>query len=143
MKVIQTGFLAAAMMVLGLTLGHADTIVRPDRSTVILRGATVTKPEAADNGRGMALLGGLIGSTGTVTNNAGITSVNNFAVGGYQIFFDRDVSDCIAATTVVGFTAATLKIVTRGGNQLAFNANRISDGALANIGFSVIVFCPK
>jgi hypothetical protein len=143
MKIIQTGFLVAAVLVVAPTLGHADKIVRPDRSTVILQGPAESQPEAADNGRGIAFLGGLIGTDGSVTNNAGITSVDHPLTGLYVVNFDRNVLDCSYAAIVHGFALGFVRIVARAATQIQFNTNRSSDGALTNIPFSLIVFCPK
>lgn len=124
----------------------AQELQRPNASTVIkpVVKPSAANPEAADGTRGMALLGAVINADGTLFAGSGVTSSSRFVLGGYRVFFDRNVvPDCTYATAAVGTSQTYVRIVARSTNELQFNTNAVETRALTDASFSVTVFCPK
>jgi hypothetical protein len=119
----------------------AQVIERPNRQTVILKPVVTTKPRVADNTLGMALLGVYVNSDGTLLRGSGVTSSTRFATGGYQVFFDRDISNC--TYSAVGASFAIVRIVGISANQLQFNVNNPTNGTLVDSAFSGTIYCAK
>jgi hypothetical protein len=134
----------AALAGLCLLIAHtaaAQVIERPNRQTVILKPKVTKEPRAADNTLGMALLGAFVNSDGTLARGSGVTNSSRFAPGGYQVFFDRDISNC--TYSAVGVSFAIVRIVTISANQLQFNTNNPTTGTLTDTSFSATIYCAK
>ena len=144
--------LAAVLGVVTLFVAHSapaqeQELVRPNAWTVIKPIAPAAKPAVkaspgADQTLGVALLGATMNADGSTSASSGVTSSNNFGVGGYAVVFDRDVSTCmVSAVPITNFVL--IRVVILGGTQIQFNVNKISDGSFLASPFSFVVYCPK
>jgi hypothetical protein len=100
---------------------------------------------APDNTLGMAILGGLITSDGTISRGSGLLSVaHTDGTGVYSVIFDRSITTCIFTATAFSLGDTAVRITSSGsGGQVTLVVFRTTDGAFIDQGFFINVFCPQ
>ena len=135
----------AGFCLLAAHTATAQVIVRPNPQTVIIKSAPTIEPRAADKTLGVALLGAFVNANGTLARGSGVASSSRPVAGLYVVNFDRDITNCMYSVVSMssGTPAALIRVVSTNGNQLQFNANKLSDGNLSDSPFSTTVYCAK
>lgn len=105
--------------------------------------AVVPQIVPPDNGRGMALLAAEVQTTGALLNGAGATGANRIGTGIYEVFFNRDVTQCFyQAVSFLNHVALFVEPRSGAANGVFVEFFTLSN-TLADSRFYLTVFCNR
>jgi hypothetical protein len=99
---------------------------------------------APDATLGMALLSARVAANGALlqVGSSGAQSSTKIGTGTYEIFFARNIDDCIPLTTALSGAFVGLS-ATVGDTGVRIVTRTRSSSTPIDLGFTVVVFCPR